>query len=108
MVRRTFYIASLGISIWCGAAVSARAQDQENLGNFENIASAQPPAAERVSLATVAPGLLTYFNNGPVFGLNGTEEGNFWHRTQLSGGWNGTRTDWVNRGFFLDIYSTST
>jgi len=60
-----------------------------------------------VSLATVAPGLLPYFNNGPVFGLAGTVEGDFWHRTQLSGGWNGARTNWVDHGVFLDIYATS-
>jgi len=95
------------MSVWCGAEVSVWAQDQENLGNFENVAEAQPAPQERLSLATVAPGLLTYFNNGPVFGLAGTVEGNFWRRTQLTGGWNNTRTDWTERGVFLDFYTTS-
>jgi hypothetical protein len=86
----------------------ARAQDNQNLANFGQIASAQPAPTERVSLATVAPGLLPYFNNGPVFGLSGTDNGDFWQRTQLSGDWNGARTDLVHRGIFIDLYSTST
>ena len=107
-LRVTFSIVSLAMSVWCGAVVSAWAQDQEGLANFGHIASAEPPApTEPVSLATVAPGLLPYFNNGPVFGLAGTVEGDFWHRTQLSGGWNGARTNWVDHGVFLDIYATS-
>jgi len=108
-LRVTLSIVSLAVSVWCGAVVSARAQDQEGLANFRHIASAEPPApTERVSLATVAPGLLPYFNNGPVFGLAGSVGGDFWHRTQLSGDWGGARTNWVDHGVFLDIYSTST
>jgi len=98
---------SLATSVWCGAVVSAWAQDQGGLANFGHIASAEPAPPERVSLATVAPGLLPYFNNGPVFGLAGTVEGDFWQRTQLTGGWNGARRHWVDHGVFLDIYSTS-
>ena len=107
MVRRTLCIVSLAMSVLCAGVIRARAQDQENLANFAHVASAQPAPTERVSLATVAPGLLTYFNNGPVFGIGGTEGGNFWQRTQLSDDWNGVRTDWTNHGVFLDIYSTS-
>src|SRR5262249_26420555 len=108
MVRRALFIASLGMSVWCGAVESARAQDQENLANFGNIASAEPPApTERLSLVKVAPGLLPYFNNGPVFGLGGTVGGDFWHRTQLTGDWSGARSNWADHGVFLDIYSTS-
>jgi hypothetical protein len=32
-------------------------------------------------------------NNGPVFGIPGTELGNVWERTQLTADWNGLRTD---------------
>src|SRR5262249_28873765 len=106
-VRVSLRIALVAMSVWCGAEVSVWAQDQENLGNFANVAEAQPAPQERLSLPTVAPGLLTYFNNGPVFGLAGTVEGNFWRRTQLTGGWNNTRTDWTERGVFLDFYTTS-
>jgi len=60
-----------------------------------------------VSLATAAPGLLPYFNDGPVFGLPGTVTGDIWHRTQLTGDWGGVRTDWVRHGVFIDFYSTS-
>jgi porin len=63
--------------------------------------------AERASVANVAPALLPYFNNGPVFGLPGTEVGDFLRRTQLSGDWGGTRTDLARRGLFFDLYSTS-
>ena len=62
---------------------------------------------KKASLVNVAPLLLPYFNNGPVFGLPGTEVGDFWHRTQLSGDWNGVRTNLVRHGLFLDFYSTS-
>jgi len=106
-VRVTLCFVSLAMSVLCEGVVSALAQDNQNLANFGQIASAQPTPTERVSLATVAPGLLPYFNNGPVFGLGGTVEGDFWHRTQLSGNWNGVRKDWADHGIFLDIYSTS-
>jgi len=63
--------------------------------------------AKRTSLINAAPVLLTYFNNGPVFGITGTDVSDFWHRTQLSGDWGGVRTNLVRHGFFLDLYSVS-
>ena len=57
------------------------------------------------SIVNVAPFLLPYFNNGSVFGLLGTDVGDFWSRTQLSGDWGGVRTDLARRGFFFDLYS---
>jgi porin len=62
---------------------------------------------EKASLANLAPVLLPYFNNGPVFGLPGTEVGDFWRRTQLTGDWGGVRTDLARHGLFFDLYSTS-
>src|SRR5262249_27608525 len=44
-----------------------------------------PVLTEKASWANVAPALLPYFNNGPVFGVPGTDVSDFWHRTQLSG-----------------------
>ncbi|WP_187437279.1 carbohydrate porin [Bradyrhizobium rifense] len=67
----------------------------------------QPVPTKYVSLADVAPGLLPYFNNGPVFGIPGTVTGDIWHRTQLTGDWGGVRTDWARHGVFIDVYSTS-
>ena len=64
-------------------------------------------ATEKASVANVAPALLPFFNNGPVFGLPGTEGGDFRSRTQLSSDWGGRRTALVRRGLFLDVYSTS-
>jgi porin len=61
----------------------------------------------KASVADGAPALLPFFNNGPVFGLPGTEAGEFHPRTQLSGDWGGRRTDLVRHGLFLDLYSTS-
>jgi hypothetical protein len=81
------------------------AQD-EGLANFRHISitkTSTPP----LSLVDVAPGLLPFFNNAPVFGLPGTVEGNFWHRTQLLGDLNGHRTDLARHGIFIDMYSTS-
>ena len=62
---------------------------------------------KKASVANLAPVLLPFFNNGPVFGLPGTEVGDFRHRTQLSGDWGGIRTDLARHGFFFDLYSTS-
>lgn len=77
-------------------------------------ASAAAPAApwgpvptDKISLANLAPGLLVYFNNGPVFGLPGTVTGTIGQRTQLLGDWGGTRTELARQGFFFDLYSTS-
>ena len=66
-----------------------------------------PVPTEKVSPANLAPFLLPYFNNGPVFGLPGTEVGDFRRRTQLSGDWGGLRTDLARHGFFFDLYSMS-
>src|SRR5258706_2869678 len=63
---------------------------------------------KKASVANVAPALLPFFNNGPVFGLPGTEVGDFRPRTQLSGDWGGLRTDLARHGLFFDLYSTST
>lgn len=62
---------------------------------------------DKVSLANLAPGLLVYFNNGPVFGLPGTVTGDITERTQLLGDWSGSRTELARKGFFFDLYSTS-
>ena len=37
---------------------------------------------EKAPLANLAPFLLPYFNNGPVFGVPGTDTSDFWHSTQ--------------------------
>src|SRR6476620_4514082 len=67
----------------------------------------QPIPTKYVSLATLAPGLLPYFNNGPVFGIPGTVTADIWNRTQLTGDWGGVRTDWARHGVFIDVYSTN-
>jgi porin len=67
----------------------------------------QPIPTNYVSVANLAPGLLTFFNNGPVFGIPRTATGDIWNRTQLTGDWGGVRTDWARHGVFIDIYSTS-
>src|SRR5215468_1399763 len=66
-----------------------------------------PVPTQKGSLTNLAPVLLPYFNNGPVFGLPGTVTGNFWERTQFSGDWGGVRTDLARRGLFFDLYSVS-
>jgi len=64
-------------------------------------------APKKASVATLAPALLSFFNNGPVFGLPGTEVGALRSRTHLSGDWGGLRTDLARRGLLFDLYSTS-
>lgn len=66
-----------------------------------------PVPTNKISLTNLAPVLIPYFNNGPVFGLPGTVTGDIWSRTQLLGDWGGIRTDLARKGFFFDIYSTS-
>jgi porin len=65
-----------------------------------------PVQGEKISLADVAPVLLPFLNNGPVFGLPGTTVGDVFHRTQLTGDWGGARTKLVRQGLFIDAYST--
>src|ERR1700760_3243904 len=62
---------------------------------------------KKASVANLVPSLLPFFNNGPVFGLPGTDSKGLRYRTQLSGDWGGLRTDLARHGFFLDLYSTS-
>ncbi len=66
-----------------------------------------PVPTKKLSVANLAPYLLPYFNNGPVFGLPGTDSRDFLDRTQLTGDWGGVRTDLARHGFFFDLYSTS-
>jgi porin len=66
-----------------------------------------PVPSAKASVANLAPYLLPYLNNGPVFGLPGTEVRDFRDRTQLTGDWGGLRTDLARHGFFFDLYSTS-
>jgi porin len=66
-----------------------------------------PVRTKKVSLVNLAPFFLPFLNNGPVFGMPGTDAGDFRHRTQLSGDWGGLRTDLARHGFFFDLYSTS-
>src|SRR6202521_1188783 len=66
-----------------------------------------PVPTKKASLANLAPFFLPYLNNGPVFGMPGTDAGDFRDRTQLSGDWGGLRTNLARHGFFFDLYSTS-
>jgi porin len=80
------------------------AQDSQGYASFQHLTT---PSAKK-SLVDLAPGLLTFFNNGPVFGIPGTELGSIWERTQLTGDWGGLRTDLARHGLFFDLYTTST
>src|SRR5262245_19408145 len=118
-MRREVHFALAALAaLWM--AYDARGQGGEGLGSFRHAAApaaepAEPTEApadpwapvptEFTSLANVAPGLLSFFNNGPVFGLPGTVVGDFWHRTQLTGEWGGLRSDLARRGFFFDLYT---
>ena len=67
-----------------------------------------PVPTDKASIANLAPGLLPFFNYGPVFGLPGTVVGDFWSNTQLTGDWGGLRTQLARGGVFVDLYTTST
>ena len=87
--------------------------DNDPIGNKTTASSATtadpwgPVPTKKASVANLAPYFLPYLNNGPVFGMPGTDVGDFRHRTQLSGDWGGLRTDLARHGFFYDLYSTS-
>jgi len=66
-----------------------------------------PVPTKKASIANLAPFFLPFLNNGPVFGMPGTDAGDFRDRTQLSGDWGGLRTDLARHGFFFDLYTTS-
>lgn len=97
-------LLSWGVTLALCAAAPARAD--ENLASFGRVTEAKE-ASSRISLVDVAPVLLPYFNNAPTFGTPGTRTGALSERTQLTGDWNGTRTEWARRGVFLDVYTTS-
>lgn len=64
-------------------------------------------SAPYTSLANVAPGILTWLNGGPVFGLPGTVTGDLSGRTQLTGDWGGQRTELARKGLFFDLYTST-
>ena len=67
------------------------AQKATACSHVTGVGTRSPLATKKASVADLAPVFLPFFNNGPVFGLPGTEGGDFRHRTQLSG-------DCVNTG----------
>ena len=91
--------ASLGPGSSTGAQPAESSQAAEAWG---------PVQTGKASIANVAPLLLPFFNNGPVFGLPGTVVGDFRLRTQLTGDWGGLRKDLTDHGVFVDLYSVST
>jgi len=85
---------------------AAGARAEEHVSGFANLSEPQstttledwgPVPTDKESIANLAPGLLPFFNNGPVFGLPGTVTGDFWDQTQLTGDWDGARTDMTRR-----------
>lgn len=99
--------------------LSAQSTPEQDASSSQGVNTADRPSSDsagdrwgavptkKTSLVNLAPILLPYFNNGPVFGVAGTETGDFWRRTQLTGDWGGMRTNLARRGFFFDLYSTS-
>jgi hypothetical protein len=98
----------------------AIAEADQNFAGFRHIdASGEPPGTaqtapdwgpvqtDKASIANLSPVLLSFFNNGPVFGPPGTVVGDFWQNTQLTGDWGGFRTSLAEHGIFFDLYSTA-
>jgi porin len=103
-----------------GLLATGTASAQEGLAGLQRISDDKRPdnggsdtgdfgavETNKKSIANLAPLLIAYFNNGSVFGLPGTETGDFWHRTQLTGDWGGLRTRMARRGWFFDMYTTT-
>jgi porin len=87
------------------SAVGKNLIEQKTMSSADNPWG--PVPTKKASLANLAPVFLPFLNNGPVFGLPGTNAGDFRDRTQLSGDWGGLRTDLARHGFFFDLYTTS-
>jgi porin len=87
--------------------VTVMSNSRQGNANPCNAPSTNTVSTSLLSIVDTAPYILPFFNNGPVFGLPGTIEGGFWHRTQLIGDPNCKRTDLTSRGVFIDLYSTS-
>jgi carbohydrate-selective porin OprB len=66
-----------------------------------------PVDTKFISLANVAPGVFSWFNDGAVFGLPGTRVGSITERTHLTNDWGGLRTEWARNGVFLNLYNTT-
>ena len=84
-----------------------RSKKQLRLHARRQLTLGAPFQQKKASVANLAPYLLPYFNNGPVFGPPGTDSRDFRYRTQLSDNWDGRRTDLARHGLFSDLYSTS-
>jgi len=117
-MKRTRLILAAALAL-TGSVVwffGSTALADEGLGTFGHIAEPAGKAADPwgpvptqlLSLVNVAPGLLPFFNNALTFGVPGTVVGSFWENTQVTGDWGGPRTELARRGFFFDVYSTST
>ena len=118
-MKRTRLILAAGLAL-TGSVVlffGGTALADEGLATFGHIAEPAggraadpwgPVPTQLLSLVNVAPGLLPYFNNALTFGVPGTVVGGFWENTQVTSDWGGARTELARRGFFFDVYSTST
>ena len=100
---------AIGNNVSVGATISSplvrvKPKSQQGVANSCNGASTN---TSLLSSVDEAPNIVPFFNNGPVFGLPGTIEGGFWHRTQLIGDPDCKRTELTRRGVFIDLYSTS-
>lgn len=105
-------VLAIGNNVSVGPTISSplvtvMPNSRQGNANPCNAPSTNTVSTSQLSIVDTAPYLLPFFNNGPVFGLPGTMEGDFWHRTQLIGDPNCKRTDLTRRGVFIDLYSTS-
>ena len=66
-----------------------------------------PVDSPHLSIANVAPGAFTFFNDGRVYGLPGTVLGGIDERTHLTGDWGGLRTEMACKGVFINLYTTT-
>lgn len=66
-----------------------------------------PANSGLISLASVAPAVYSWFNDGAVFGLDGTVIGDISERTHLTNDWGGLRSLWAEKGVFLNFYNTT-
>jgi hypothetical protein len=89
-----------------GAGIADAAHGSDEPITVPESESWGPVESENISIANVAPALLRFVNNGPVYGLPGTVSGGVFERTQLGGDWDGLRARLAQRGVFIDAYST--
>ncbi len=105
--NRALRVVLLGTAAYLVASSVALAADPKTGPAMSAPLEFGPVDAPKLSIANVAPGVYSWFNDGLVFGLPGTRTGSLGERTHLTDDWGGLRTKWAENGVFLSLFNTT-